>query len=281
MSNYRVIDVKSWSDFQATISKADLTGWAFRGQEDATWPLESSISRILRTYKVHPKVWVEQEQRVNRIFRRKAHLFLAHIPGDDDDFQWLALMQHHGAPTRLLDFTWSPQVAAFFALEKAKKSAAIWAICAPRLWSLKHADPETGDVVRTSELYIRTPGNYAKWYLHGTLPFVVLGEPFVMNQRLIAQSGTFVVPGLIDRPVETIISGYPRADQLLVKLVIDAENARDEFMSQLYTMNITNASLFPGLDGLARSLNFELEYHWERNPKTLAFYPGFQDDESA
>src|SRR3970040_350804 len=107
MSDYRVLTVESWSHFQSIVASNELTGWAVRGQEDASWPLESSIARIFRTYKVHPQVWARQEERINRIFRRKAHLFLAHIPAHDDDFQWLALMQHHGAPTRLLDFTWS------------------------------------------------------------------------------------------------------------------------------------------------------------------------------
>ena len=51
-----------------------------------------------------------QEERIARIFQRKAHLFLTHIPERSDTFQWLALMQHHGAPTRSLDFTWSPYV---------------------------------------------------------------------------------------------------------------------------------------------------------------------------
>ena len=55
-------------------------------------------------------------------------MFLGHVPEWEDDFQWLALMQHHGAPTRLLDFTWSPYVAAFLALERAVDDAAVWAI---------------------------------------------------------------------------------------------------------------------------------------------------------
>jgi hypothetical protein len=49
-------------------------------------------------------------------------------PEPDDDFQWLALMQHHGAPTRLIDFTWSPYVAAFFALERTLTDGVVWAM---------------------------------------------------------------------------------------------------------------------------------------------------------
>lgn len=276
MAAYRIIEIESWAQFQAVVAGPELVGWAFRGQENSTWALESTIGRILRTFNVHPSVWSQQEERVNRVFRRKAHLFLDHIPADEDDFQWLALMQHHGAPTRLLDFTWSPYVALFFALERASTSAAVWAICAPRVWQQKHKIPGIRNRVNTSDLYLREPGNYRKWYLNGTVPFVVQGEPFVMNQRLIAQSGTFVVPGVIDRSVDVILTSYSHTDKLMVKLVIDAKKLRDEFMLHLYTMNITNASLFPGMDGLARSLNYELEYHWQYNPKTLDVHPSFQ-----
>jgi hypothetical protein len=278
MSGHREIHIHSWAEFQRLIGSDDLKGWAFRGQEDASWFLESTIGRILRNFKVHRRMWIEQETRVNRIFRRKAHLFLDRVPAEDDDFQWLALMQHHGAPTRLLDFTWSPYVAAFFALEKAKSAAAVWAMCPPRVWEQMHKDPKTGEPVPTSELFLGTPGNYRKWYLDNAFPFIIYGEPLVMNQRLVAQSGTFVVPGVIDCSVESIVATYPRPEQILTKLVIDV-SARDDFMNALYSMNVTNATLFPGLDGLARSLNFELEFHWERNPKTLKVAPAFKRDE--
>src|SRR5215831_2254179 len=78
-----------------------------------------------------------QERRILSLFKRKAHLFLDYIPADTDYFQWLGIMQHHGAPTRLIDFTWSPTVAAFFALESAKPGdkCAVWAIAVPKLWT--------------------------------------------------------------------------------------------------------------------------------------------------
>jgi FRG domain len=277
MSGPRTIPIRSLSEFQQLINGDDFKGWAFRGQEDAAWPLESTIGRIFRNFKVHPEMWVEQEMRVNRVFKRKAHLFLEHVPPEDDDFQWLALMQHHGAPTRLLDFTWSPYVAAFFALEKAKSAAAIWAICPPRVWEQVHTQPNTGDRVPTSELFLGKPGRYSKWYLTEAFPFIVYGEPLVMNQRLVAQSGTFIVPGVIDRSVESIVEEYPHPEKILAKLVIDS-SVRDDFMSALYNMNVTNATLFPGLDGMARSLNYELEFHWEKNPKTLELTPAFRPD---
>ena len=64
---HRTVQVKTWTDFQQLIAADDFKGWAFRGQEDASWRLESTVGRVLRNFKVHPSVWRDQEQRVFNI----------------------------------------------------------------------------------------------------------------------------------------------------------------------------------------------------------------------
>ncbi|HUE02608.1 MAG TPA: FRG domain-containing protein, partial [Bryobacteraceae bacterium] len=108
--SYRVFRLESWESFLALITKPPYSNWAFRGERDERWPLYSSLSRYLQNFGVARAAWPEQESRILRIFKRKAHQFLTKPPDADDDFQWMALMQHHGAPTRLIDFTWSPYV---------------------------------------------------------------------------------------------------------------------------------------------------------------------------
>ena len=274
-NDMREVPVHSWTEFQQVVAGPKYRSWAFRGPADASWPLYSSISRYLQEHRVNQKAWAEQEERIVRIFRRKAHLFLDHVPDETDAFQWLALMQHHGAPTRLLDFTWSPFVAAFFALERSTKEAAVWALCLPEIWKAKHKFPGRAEMVTEDELNLRIAGNYEKFFLGNDVPFIVTGEPLVMNQRLVAQSGTFVVPGVLDQPVEGILSAYPKPTRSVVKFVLDTEKIRDEAMYAFYNMNITNASLFPGLDGMARSLAYELEFHWAYDPKTMKRYEGY------
>ncbi|MSR03064.1 MAG: FRG domain-containing protein [Gemmatimonadetes bacterium] len=273
MSKYRTIEIDSWADYQRLVGGSEFRTWAFRGQQSARWKLFSTISRYFKTFRVKPEAWSRQELRVNRIFRRKAHLYLSHVPDRDDDFQWLALMQHHGAPTRLLDFTWSPFVAAFFALEAATEPAAVWGLCVPRLLGEQVTTEKGGVAAR--DLRLNDAGHYDRWFIPNNLRFAVQGEPLVMNQRLVAQSATFVVPGVLDRPVERIIESYRDPQRTLAKIVLDTERIRDDAMFSLYSMNITNATLFPGLDGMARSLAYELEHHWEYNPKTLDVHPDF------
>jgi hypothetical protein len=257
---YRVFRVESWEEFLGYITRPPYSNWAFRGERDERWPLYSSLSRYLQSFSIAPKVWPEQEGRILRVFKRKAHQFLEKPPALDDDFQWLALMQHHGAPTRLIDFTWSPYVAAFFALERTIGDAVVWALNPARVNSSR-----TPESVRMDP---RLSRNFQRFYLEGNRRFIWMGEPHTMNQRLIAQSGTFAVPGVLDVPVEDILSD---GENTMAKFVM-AHAVRETGMRELYRMNITFATLFPDLDGLARSMGYELEFHWAYNPRTLERY---------
>lgn len=274
-TTYEVVQVRTWPELQEVLRHAKYKSWAFRGQSDARWSLASSLSRYLVSFDVSPDAWALQEWRIIRIFRRKAHLFLDNVPAEDDVFQWLAMMKHHGAPTRLLDFTWSPYVAAFFALQGATREAAVWALCVPQLRKPPlHLPEEYRGTAATRPM--REPGSFERLFLNATVPFVAAGEPYVMNKRLVAQSGTFVTPSVLDRPVEEILATYPDSTSLLTKFVLDTENLRDEAMEAFYNMNVTPATLFPDLDGLARSMAYELEFHWAFNPKTMEEYGGFE-----
>jgi hypothetical protein len=113
-------------------------------------------------------------------------------------------------------------------------------------------------------------GNYEKYFLTNKQRIAIIGEPQRMNQRLIAQSGTFVMPGVLDVPIDTIVP----ADSIC-RFTLDTQKLRKHAMAELYNMNISNATLFPGLDGLARSLAYELESHWAFDPVTMEEYKGY------
>jgi len=269
------ISIASWRQFEDLIRDPVYRGWAFRGQADADAPLLSALSRQLLYAGVHRDAWPGQEERILRIFQRKAHLFLTHIPPDDDSFQWLGLMQHHGAPTRLFDLTWSPYVAAFFALERGLERSAVWAFNAAEINGPDVVTVAEGRQVDLRSIGMWMRGSYERDFLHSDVPFVVIGEPRVMNHRLVAQSGTFMVPGVLDKTVDEILAGYKTDQRLVVRFEFETEKVRSEAMRALYSMNITYSTLFPGLDGLARSLAYELEFHWAFDPRTMEPFPGF------
>ncbi len=243
-----------------------LDAWAFRSQQDARWPLLTSLSRYLNAYIPDQSLWRAREERAIRIFRRKAHNYLGGTVGGsmgestalDDILRCLALMQHHGAPTRLLDFTKSPYVAAFFALQSATCDAAVYALNTPRLWvAAPDGHPEMG----RDHIDPREPGNFEKLYLTNANAILWTGEPEEMDRRLVAQAGTLVMPGMLDKPLDEILDSYAGSGVLLKKIVLPLA-MRSEAMKALYRMNITTATLFPDLDGLARSIGLELEMTW-------------------
>lgn len=257
------VSVANWTKFMAVC--ATLDGWAFRGQQEARWPLLTSLSRYLSAYLPEPGSWRQREERAIRIFRRKAHNYLDDPSVLANDLRCLALMQHHGAPTRLLDFTKSPFVAAFFALERATGDAAVYALDTPRLW---HAAPRAQPDMNRDRIDPRVAGNFARYFLPNANELVWIGEPREMDRRLVAQSGTLVVPGVVDKPLDAILQSYGNSGALLKKIVLP-QAMREEAMKALYRMNITNATLFPDLDGLARSIGMELEMVW---PVTDTYY---------
>ena len=261
-ASYRVFRLQSWETFLELVTKPPYSNWAFRGERDERWPLYSSLSRYLQNFGVTPRAWPEQEARILRIFKRKAHVFIDKPPDFEDDFQWLALMQHHGAPTRLIDFTWSPYVAAFFALERTLADGVVWAMNPARVDSSRAPSPARVDP--------RVQGNFERYFLKGKRRLIWMGEPQNMNRRLIAQSGTFAVPGVLDIPIEEILSAAD-PENILAKIVI-TNSVREVAMRELYRMNITYATLFPDLDGLARSMRYELEFHWGYDPRTMERY---------
>lgn len=156
-------------------------------------------------------------------------------------------MQHHGAPTRLLDFTKPPYAAAFFALEEALAGdAAVYALNTPALWA---AAPHFDGTLTRERIDPRVPGNYERYFLHNRQPVLWFGEPTEMDRRLVAQSGLFVMPGVLDRSIDTILDGYPAAqgEPLIVKYVLPIA-MRPHAMNALYRMNVTYASLFPDIE---------------------------------
>lgn len=108
------------------------TSWLFRGHKDSKYRLEPSVERAADGKSIS---WSALELMILEEFKSKARTYIrpAELPSSDDTLGWLALMQHYGIPTRLLDFTYSPYVALYFAIRGRSKTegdspAAVWAI---------------------------------------------------------------------------------------------------------------------------------------------------------
>jgi len=151
--------LRSWNK----IHSYQKPGWVFRGQKCKVLPLKTSLERCCNREGINA---IDTENHLLREFKRTYHLYARHIPEQnlivgDSTIEWISLMQHHGAPTRLLDFTYSIYVAAYFALEKADPethpngSCAIWAMNAK--WAMEQSIKRLLDDKNKEEAARRLP----------------------------------------------------------------------------------------------------------------------------
>lgn len=251
---YLLIETSSWDEAKRKLQEFG-NNWVFRGHEEANWELQTSLERE-RFITPPPEV---AEQTMLREMRRRAHHFLApsHVPSNT--VEWLALMQHYGAPTRLLDWTRSPFVAAYFAVENMKPSGtcAIW--CLNQTWCLDRTREKL--LPLDQNLLVKfdpsEPNVFDTHILPGQHQLVVPIEPFMLHERLTTQQGIFTCPGDLDYSFMNNLRALGEDPQKLVKITMPGRS-RGHALAELNQANINRATLFPGIDGLARSLKYTL-----------------------
>jgi hypothetical protein len=230
-------------------------GWLFRGQTDASWELTTRLGRLLGRREFAPF-----QRHLVETFERGVHLWLDVGEEPRNFVELLALMQHHGAPTKLLDFTRSPYVAAFFAVERSAPEGADNPHCA--IWAVEEQPLRTAARAELKSRYKDTlyvpppkrPGEVEERFLESSIDarMLVVVDPTRTNRRLASQQGVFVAFG---EPTytffENLASMKPAKPIKMAKLVFPL-GANGVALSDLQTMNVTAVSLFPGLDGFAR-----------------------------
>jgi len=286
------ITLDSWNDALLLFDKITykVSTWAFRGQSDERWGLSTKFEREATKYQCDPYWFKNREKIILRDFRRKAHHYVQNLPDPENNIEWLSLLQHYGGPTRLLDFTYSYYVAAFFAMETSAVNSAIWAVNIDKLIKQlsKTTDYNLIEKERTYEYIIERNNHWADTVVrdrrNNDIVFVV--EPFQQHQRISIQQGLFLFPGNIEKPFESNLSSvfefgftdlstnnalnikFSEIGKLdfsnisIIKIIIPS-GLHSKALTELFKMNVTAATLFPGLDGFARSLSFhfrELNY---------------------
>ncbi len=257
-SPFKQITLKSWDE----IHSYSKTGWIYRGQRMVDWPLATSLERCLDRHSILQARRREVESDLLREFRRAYHHYSQHVPRSTDIIEWHSLMQHHGAPTRLLDFTYSIYVASYFALEAADDDAAVWAVNSR--WALKQsarlldaAGKNECDVQQLQERFVEESERRMQglFFESPLIPCACPMNAFRLNERLRIQKGVFLLAGSVEVPFIKNLEALPEHDSRsnLIKIVIP-RSCSEKALVNLFDMNITRASLFPGLDGYAQAL---------------------------
>ncbi len=272
-------DYTSWqqlvSDYRSDFRPEDQ--WVFRGHEDANWHLLTTLERQLAKYDISVEHASNYEQQILRDFLRKIGNYEpAFAPGDA--LECLSYIQHYGGPTRLLDWTYSFYVAAFFALAPAapRSKAAIFCF-KTGAWDANAAKPalfgekalraigEDGSIKNpaTHELMFGLPQLLADSI--SKAPPQLDAQPCVfqlnsrfLNSRIAQQQGVFLVQTVVSQKYEDNLDAMlalPSFKGSMRKLVIECSpELLKEALLDLRRMTITYEALFQGVDYFCRSL---------------------------
>ena len=226
----------------------------FRGQGSKRWGLQSTLERDSSRFEVPSGALLEREEVMLKLFRERADLYDQAFVAPTSIFEWLSLIRHYGGPSRLLDVTSSYLVAGYFALTAAppKVDAAVWAFCfRPDLNGQSLIPDATFEANAT--------------------PGVVVGKPDRLNDRMNAQSGGFLVPRSLNVSLEEQLGMTLATNLKEIRVYKSVRRLEKETTHQIWRLiiphgihnelfrflsrcNVRAYSLYPGLDGLAWSL---------------------------
>lgn len=225
MSTPSISSVREFMSEAAPRFFAEARGrWVFRGHSDAAYKLLPSVGRGPHTARSRERY----ESSLFEIFCREACGYLSNVP--TDVWEWLSIAQHHGLPTRLLDWSHNPLVALYFAVAaKAELNG--------ELFALSSVTKASERVREASPFAIKQP---VKFY------------PNIVTPRIRAQEGLFIACAEVERSLDQSI----REGWSVERFIIPAA-AKAGMRYELYRLGVHASSLFPDMDGLAARLRWQ------------------------
>ncbi len=237
-----------------------------RGQYEVPWFRGTTSSK----YKLVPSLYrsasgrePDSDDELRAEFKRRGLPLVAERP-PRDDWEWYFLMQHYGAPTRLLDWTDSALVALYFAVSSYSVEGNTTAPMTPAVWALnpwqlnkKTEDEFIGPV---------TPGvtDISKYLgkiyeLRKPPRYPIALDPTFVGQRMLVQHSHFTLHGHDHRGIEEMETELGLEGRLF-KLVIRSEDESIAILRQrVALLGISETTIFPDLNGLGRELRLEYD----------------------
>lgn len=240
----------------------------FRGHTDASWTLASTLERALG------KKWSAKKARLAedyflREFQTKYHIYsgMEHTPATK--LTWLSVMQHYGVPTRLIDFTTSPYVALYFALENFEvfqpTDLAIYAINYSQVLDasidlIKDADADFKGNRRDIFLKNMQDDIFKDLIDPRSYNIAWITEPARLNVRIDRQAGTFLISGNREKTISEILFQNTYKECEMYKYIIKA-NLYDDLFRLVRRMNINSATMYGDLAGLGKSIKMQATFY--------------------
>ncbi len=239
------------------------SNWMFRGHASDSWLLESTLERALKPIGWDSDVAKVTEEYCLFEFKARAHHYVSQEELPSSKLGWLSLMQHHGVPTRLLDFTESPFIALFFAFDGVQTltdtSCALWALDY-RALTKKSIEIINGfgDIVLSYEEVQTRQDETFEFVDQNSYDVLWTTEPGRFNLRLERQKGSFLISGNIGTKALDLLNLQMSPDSFK-KIVIPTSLANDIYIV-LKKMGINNARMFSDIDGLGKDVKNEISY---------------------
>ena len=213
------IEIHTFAELHEIIETYDERTIIYRGMKSVEFPLIHKIGRIVPPKSIGSKEANEKE--ILRLFKERALRFIDFMPTSDWD--WLALGQQHGLPTRLLDWTNNHLVACYFAVEEpSEDDSVIYA----------YQNPSYIDVEKyTDPFHYKDVDKFIPWHI---------------SPRITNQGGLFTIH---PKPYEQFES------DAMEKLIIP-NHIRSTLKRTLSKYGVDRFSLFPNLDGLASHIEW-------------------------
>ena len=265
VADIQTIVIKSWehalevlyADSWNPKTKKFISPFVFRGLDRTDYKLVTSLQRIGAN---NPDWIPDLEKHIFRTFKKYA---FRDVVSKDTSWHWLAMAQHHGLATRLLDWTWSPLVALHFAsadMQFMQSDGLIWMVDIRAV--REELPPALREHIRTSSgpaFDVDTLSNIKlePWDLvkypdqRAEDGFVIFFEPPSMDDRITNQYALF---SILSDPQGSQEDWLLRRPHLCRKVILPADK-KWEIRDNLDQANITERVLFPGLDGLSQWLN--------------------------
>jgi hypothetical protein len=227
----------------------------YRGSADASAPLLTSLDRLGGVSPPHTKADLEEH-----LLRNYIRYSRQHATETVNDWEHLISAQHHGVPTRLLDWTYSPLVAAFFATRPedagdAEHARAVWRLD----WQAVHRTfrfPALSLLINDLGALLSEDGHASPWRLfardRSAPPFACLVEPPSFDDRIVAQAAVFTLCSDKCQSFDAFLESHGLA-QTLTRFVIAPEDVA-RIRDQLDLVTVDERRLFPDLDGVAAAI---------------------------
>lgn len=226
-----------WNDYKGHVTTLEGRRYLFRGQREP-WRLRTSFHR---TGRADLSRFLSEDIPIlhRHLSARTKHIFNLEIP--DENGAFFNLVQHHGYPTPLLDWTYSPYVAAFFAYREV-----------PRVTAQSPIDSQKVRIFVFDQVKWKSTLNQVRQLIIPG-PHVSIGEFIAIeNERMIPQQAASTITNIDD--IETYITSKESDGKKFLEAIDLPVSSRKTVMQELSYMGITAGSLFPGLDGACEEL---------------------------